>query len=145
MSTVILCVHLFSCLGYRIVGIDQPGYGRSPGTRHPSRSTNNRDKNGPVDVCLAVMHQLNINNATFIGYDWGAGIAISLALAFPKKVNRIVAFHPSYTEIKPDELKILKPPILILWVKDDLFHSWKSWKVLAGKIPAKQVVELIFN
>lgn len=77
-----------------------------------------------------------------IGYDWGAGILLSFGIKHPKRVKKLVTFLPSYGEIKKDELKTLTPPTLVLWVKQDVFHSWSKWKTLAQKIP-KATIEVI--
>lgn len=50
--------------------------------------------------------------------------------------KKVIAFHPSYNEEVKDELKGLKVPTLIQWVKEDQFHVWKKkWELLAAKIP----------
>lgn len=77
-----------------------------------------------------------------IGYDWGAGILLSFGLKHPKRVKKLISLLPSYAEIKKDELKTLQPPTLVIWVKQDQFHSWTKWKALANKIP-KVTIELI--
>lgn len=125
--------------GYRVIGIDQPGYGQSPGPSKSHRSENNLDKGGPVDVVAAVMENLGIEKAVIAGYDWGAGIALSFCIKFPKKVEKIVAFMPSYNEKNQDELKTVSKPCLIEWVKQDQFHIWNKWKKLADKISNKTI------
>ena len=124
--------------GFRVLIVEQPGYGESSGTRFASRSERNLDKGGPVDVTIAVMKHFGVEKAHFLGYDWGAGIVLSLALGHPKRMMKGVSFHPSYTESTKDELKKITRKILVLWVKEDMFHSWKSWKTLAMKIPNSQ-------
>jgi len=69
------------------------------------------------------------------GYDWGAAIAVKMGLKDGKMFKKIIAFHPSYNEEVKDELKGLKVPTLIQWVKQDQFHPWNKWESLAKKIP----------
>lgn len=69
------------------------------------------------------------------GYDWGAAIALKMGLKNEKMFKKIIAFHPSYNEDTKDELKNLKLPTLIQWVKQDQFHPWNKWQPLAKKIP----------
>ena len=77
-----------------------PGFGNSPGTRLGSRSELNNAKGGPLDIACAVLDALGIQKANVVGYDWGAGIALSLALLRKTRVKKIVPFHPSYSPPK---------------------------------------------
>eukprot|EP01062_Namystynia_karyoxenos_P049471 TRINITY_DN3789_c1_g1_i1.p1 TRINITY_DN3789_c1_g1~~TRINITY_DN3789_c1_g1_i1.p1 ORF type:complete len:1109 (+),score=301.27 TRINITY_DN3789_c1_g1_i1:78-3329(+) len=126
----------------RAIAIDQPGWGRSPGQQHRCRSEHNLDEGGPVDVIIAVMRALSVSSAHFIGYDWGGGIALSMALKHPGKVKSVVSVLPSYMEREKGELKALKPKVMIEWVKEDRMHNWKTWGPLAKTIP-KVTIELI--
>ena len=127
---------------YRVVGFDFKGYGGSPGSPLASRSDKIHIKGGPADCALAVMKALGYKSAIFGGYDWGAGVAIGLALKHPKKVKSVLSFLPSYNPSSSNELKTVTPRCLIMWVKQDLLHSWKRWKSLAAQLPNKKI-ELI--
>ena len=75
--------------------------------------------------------------AVIIGSDWGGGIAISMALAsrYKSRVGAVVAMYPSYSEVQKDELSNVKARVLLLWSKDDQFHSWsKSGRLLSKKL-----------
>ena len=122
--------------GFHVVAIDMPGRGESSGKVFKTRSEFNLIENGPADVVLSVISALKAPKAIIVGYDWGAGIAISMAhdKKCQKKVNRIVVFHPAYNESVKDELKRVSCPCLILWCKQDQFHSWTSWKSNAKKL-----------
>jgi hypothetical protein len=50
-------------------------------------------------------------------------------------IKKLIAFHPSYNEQKPNELKNVSCPTLIQWVKQDMWHNLKKWKVNIDKIP----------
>ena len=124
-------------LGYRCIFIDQPGCGNSPGSKHSTRSQHNLQPGGPVGVGVAVLDALGVDKAVWVGYDWGAGAALSAGLAHPKRVDRVISLMPSYGESKPDELASLKAAVLLLWIKQDVMHSWGKWQRLAAKIPKR--------
>ena len=132
------CTKWFNLLlycGLWPVAVDQPGWGGSPGQQHRSRSEYNTAEGGPVDVCLAVMRAMDVASAHFMGYDWGAGILLSLGLKHPLRVKSLMSIMPSYGEASKGELAKLKPPTLVLWVESDQFHSWRKWRPLAASIP----------
>ena len=125
-----------SYYNYKIIAIDQPGFGKTEGKPHKCNSLYNLDKGGPCDIVLAVMKELKIKEKVIIGgYDWGGGIAISLATKYPKLFEKIIAYLPSYNEPTGNELKCLSVNILILWIDLDQMHNWNKWKKLAAKIP----------
>ena len=88
----------------RMIGIDMPGCGKSEGNPLSSRSDHNMDKDGPLDVVCEVLKALKISSAHFIGFDWGGGLVLSMAIKYPKYVKKVISFMPSYTEITPNEL-----------------------------------------
>lgn len=58
--------HLFARMadaGWRVVAVDQPGFGHTPGLRHSCRSEHSFSDRGPIRVCLAVLVQLGIVSA----------------------------------------------------------------------------------
>lgn len=82
---------------------------------------------GPVDVVRDVISFTGESGVTLIGYDWGAGIAISTALLAPGVIKRIVVFNATYTE-QGKELSAVRCPASILWTKGDQFHpvAWAN-------------------
>ena len=53
-----------------------------------------------------------------------------------KAYSNVIAFMPAYGgKTNPDELKGLRIPTLIHWVKKDMMHNWNKFKPLAKKIP----------
>ena len=122
---------LFS--GYQFIEVYQPGYGNSPGKTHPSRCEEISTKGGPLDVMKAVISALDIKQGVVVaGYDWGASIALYLAANCPKKVDKVIAFHPSMGDTKEHRALLgrIKSPVLLQWVPADMFHPWKKWKPL---------------
>ena len=76
-----------------------------------------------MDIVLTVLDHFGIRKATVLGYDWGGGIAWSLAAASPKRVSCIVAFHSTYTaDKKRPELQAVRCKNLVLWAPPDSFH-----------------------
>ena len=78
------------------------------------------------------MKSCGIVNPVFAGYDSAASAGLKMALKDAKLFKSIIAFHPSYTEEVKDELKKLKTPVLLQWVKQDMFHVWKKFQPLAN-------------
>lgn len=128
---------------YKVIAIDQPGYGRTKGKCNPCNSSFNLDKGGPCDIVLSVLKSLKIKSKVIVGgYDWGAGICLSLCSRNPNFFSKSIVFMPSYSEPTGNELKCLSIPVLVLWVELDQFHLWSKWKILAEKIP-KKTIEVI--
>lgn len=157
-------LHWFPALsfyGYKIIAIDQPGYGMTKGKCHPCNSSYNCEKGGPCDIVISVLLRLgifrnipNITNSKDFkylknlkglkkiivgGYDWGGGISISLSLTYPNLISKAILFMPSYSEPTGNELKCLSVPVIIVWIDLDQFHVWSKWKNLAEKIPNKAI------
>lgn len=124
---------------YQVFAVDMPGYGYSTGQKQPSRSSEVYAKGGPAELVKALVTALGLGgketNLCIGGYDWGAAIALKMGLKDGKMFKKIIAFLPSYNEDAKDELKSLKLPTLIQWVKQDQFHPWNKWQQLAKKIP----------
>ena len=123
--------------GFYAVALDMPGRGNSAGKPLKTRSEFNLDQGGACDVVLDVIRALGGGaKATIFGYDWGAGIALSFAHAKPyrRHANSVVAFHPSYNEVIKGELSGCCCPCMLIWCKQDQFHSWAKWKPLAQSL-----------
>ncbi len=102
-----------------IIAPDMPGFGRSPGKKNSSRSETNLDAGGPVEILLHILDKLAVKSAVFIGYSWGGGVAISMALKAPQYVSKLILWHGSYTD-NDKQLKSMKIPTLVLWVSYSL-------------------------
>lgn len=96
---------------------------------------------GPATVVKAVIDHFGLGAPIVVGYDWGAAIALKMAVRRPSTFKQIVAFHPSYNEAEKDELKKCKTPTLVSWCKQDQFHPWNKWQTLAKKLP-KATIEV---
>jgi len=134
------------CCGYHCLCLDLPGSGRSPGDPLPSHSKHNLDSGGVVDVLCAALDALNVDKASWVGYDSGAGAVLSMALARRHRCRRIVAFHPSYHEQRKGELGSVSTPVLVLWVKQDQFHPLAAAKRgILQSLPTRCVELKVFS
>mmetsp|Transcript_1114 Transcript_1114/g.2044 ORF Transcript_1114/g.2044 Transcript_1114/m.2044 type:complete len:330 (-) Transcript_1114:1408-2397(-) len=112
----------FQALAYmqfQVFAIDIPGYGRSNGPKLPSRSDQVLKPQGAADLVLFVMKELKLKKPVVNGYDWGGAIALKMAIANRSTFSKVIAYHPSFNEAEKDELKKVKQPTLIQWIKQD--------------------------
>ena len=70
--------------GFRVVGVDRPGYGTS--TPQPGRTIG-----GWVPDALAVLDHLGIDTCATVGVSTGGAYALALAAAVPDRVQGLVA------------------------------------------------------
>ena len=114
----------FIYMQYQVFAVDLPGYGASTGKCQPSRSENVLDEGGPADTIKFVIRSLQLGTPVLYGYDWGGCIAMKMGIQNSKGFSKIIALHPSYNETEKDELKKLKTPTMLQWVKQDQLHPW---------------------
>jgi len=124
--------------GFYAVALDMPGRGHSKGTPFKTRSEFNLVKGGAADFVAAVIAALGYRTAVLVGYDWGAGIALSMAHSnrTKKLASKIVVFHPAYNEQNKGDLEQIACPTLLLWCKQDQFHSYSKWKPNSKRMAA---------
>ena len=124
-------------MGFLVVGIDFPGFGKSPGKRHKSRSEYMRIPGGPVDIVEHIIALMDKPSAHLLGYDWGAGIAISAAIKLNNesrqtRIDGLILFHITYTQQQPQEIAHYidrkRVKTLLLWVNTEQNHPIKALK-----------------
>ena len=83
-----------SALGaqYQLVLVDLPGYGRSGPAAQDSRESAFAYYAATVS---AVLDELGISRAHFVGNSLGGGVAFRFALAFPERTGRLVLLGPA--------------------------------------------------
>lgn len=131
--------------GHRVVAIDQPGFGSSPGLRFNARSEAVMQAGGPGAVVEDVMAFFELGPSILLGNDWGGGISFALAMSRPHLVSRVIVQHASYTQQqkRPGELASIKVPTLILWREGgDQFHPVAWAKSFHSAIKSSQLVLL---
>lgn len=99
-----------------------PGLGKSEGKTPPGKSDKILEKNGAADIVTKVCKFMGLNKPVVIGYDWGAAIALKMAITYQNMFEKVISFHPSFNEEEKDELKKIKVPVLIQWCSEDQFH-----------------------
>eukprot|EP01084_Bolivina_argentea_P196468 336780_1 len=134
-------------MGYFIIAPDMPGFGRSDGQRHSSRSETNFDEGGPIEIVEDILKYFGLvdKKINVFGYSWGGGIAISLALASAVRSNidKLILFHPSYSEQKRNELNdIMCKKIIIIWIPTDLVHPISLGRYFHKVFPKHEYHEL---
>ena len=146
----LLCALVYA--GYYAVALDMPGRGESAGAAFKStRSEFNLVRGGPADVVAAAVKALCKKSAVLVGYDWGAGIALAMASAkkYRKSITHVVAFHPSFSETSLGQLKQISANVLLLWCKQDQFHSFGKWKknakALSTSLGPRRYTQHVFN
>jgi pimeloyl-ACP methyl ester carboxylesterase len=119
--------------GYRVVSVDMPGWGRSEPIQ-PGPLTSDR----AVFAALEILDGLEAKLAVLMGKSWGGGVAISLALSNPERVDRLVLTAPAFREL--DRLAALACPVLLAWAKDDPVIPYDYAKRFVKAIPDVQLV-----
>jgi pimeloyl-ACP methyl ester carboxylesterase len=87
--------------GFRLIGIDRPGYGLS--TARPGR-----DIASWVPDALAVLDHLGIDQCHAVGVSTGGAYALALAATHPERVRAVVACC-ALTDMRWDEGKAMLP------------------------------------
>ena len=136
-----------SKMGYFVIAPDMPGFGRTEGMRHCSRSETNFDEGGPIEIIEDILEYFGFlgKQINVYGYSWGGGIAISLALLwkYAKTVERLVLFCASYTEQKKKELAMIPcKKILLMWVPIDLIHPISLGRYFHSVFPKHEYHEI---
>lgn len=73
----------------RVLAVDRPGSGYSE--RHPGRATTLIEQAAAIDALLA---QLGITRALFVGHSMGGALALTLALQHPQRVAGVALIAP---------------------------------------------------
>ena len=121
---------------FHVVAIDQRGYNKSD----QPKGVENYTMDKLVGDVVAVVDHFKQEKAVIVGHDWGGMVAWTFAMQYPKKTDRLVILnlpHPKglLRELatnpqqqknsqyarnfqKEDAASLLKPELLVLWVRD---------------------------
>ncbi len=88
---------------YRCIAIDLPGYGKS------SKGKFSYSMSFFAQTLNALMQKLSIEKATLVGHSMGGQIAMTFALKYPEKVEKLVLIAPAGLEtFKPEQAQLLE-------------------------------------
>ena len=129
---------LVAC-GHRVLAPSFPGHGSTLG-KSSSKMEDLTKPKGPVEIVKSLVDYVGASKVSFLGYDWGGGIAFAFALKYRKRVAKLMGWCISYRN--PDDLAPLKKKgqkgeVLLLWEKDDLNHSYKKGQMVAKVVGVK--------
>jgi len=119
--------------GFWVVSVDMPGWGRSqPVTSGPLNDAQAQN------ALLELMDGLRVENATLMGKSWGGGVAISVALDRPERVNSLILTAPAFRDV--DRLRLVSQPVLLAWAKDDPVIPFEYARTFADSIPDAELL-----
>jgi pimeloyl-ACP methyl ester carboxylesterase len=112
--------------GYRVVVPDMRGYG---GSSRPDSADSYDSLTIAADL-VGILDDLQIQQAIFVGHDWGASAVWNLALAHPERVSGVAGLSVPITPRPP------APPVSILRRRlgDDFYMVWFQEAGLADPI-----------
>jgi pimeloyl-ACP methyl ester carboxylesterase len=98
--------------GFHVVSVDMPGWGKSV-TDEPGPLVGERAET----AVLEILDGLDAQTAVLMGKSWGGGVALSVALNKPERVDKLILTAPAFREL--DRLPNVSQPVLLAWAQDD--------------------------
>jgi len=86
--------------GYRVIAPDQRGYG---GTTAPEAISAYSQQDFCEDL-VALLDALEVQQAVFVGHDWGGAVVWNMALHFPERVRAVAGINTPYNGQAPAPL-----------------------------------------
>ena len=103
----------FAAQGYRVIAFDELGYGKSD---KPAMFPYTME--AMAEVVDEVMGLMNVEQATLIGHSMGGQVAMTTALRFPARVERLVLTSPAGFEyFSPREKKWFNTAVNAIFIK----------------------------
>lgn len=108
--------------GLRVIAPDAPGHGRSPSVAPdghlPSRL---------AELAAALLSELGVDRAGFVGFSWGGQIGCSFAGRFPERTTALALVDGGY--FRPPEPRTLEACVeqARKEVEEDSFDSWEAF------------------
>lgn len=118
--------------GYCVYALDLIGYGGSTGSRG--------DHDMQASALLSLMDTENLSSATVGGVSWGGMIALTMALAAPHRVERLILVDAAGTgRFTEQDMESIICPTLIVWGEDDSVLPLSDAVWFGATIPNSQV------
>ncbi len=87
----------------RCIALDLPGYGKS------SKGGFEYSMSFFAETLHGLMENLKIEKATFVGHSMGGQIAITFALKYPEKVNKLILIAPAgFETFKAEQIQLME-------------------------------------
>ena len=121
---------LLGAKGFKVIGIDLPGYG---GSDAPEDVPSIADY---THIVPAVLDALGIEKADLLGHHTGAVVATEVALQYPDRINRLILNGP--LPITEDERAFFKQTMAAekTWVpREDGGHLVEQWQMRVAAQP----------
>ena len=88
-----------------MIAPDRPGYGRSGGAAAGFR--------GNAEAVVALLDRLDVESAVVVGHSWATGVALAMAIGFPRRVRALVLAAPVAPGLAPGAVdRLLAHPLL---------------------------------
>lgn len=111
--------------GYRVIAVDQLGYGASARPAEPIYTTQTQ-----AEMVLGVLDALGVRQAHFVGHSFGGRVAMQIAILAPERAQSLAALAPeAFATGRPGIARWVRLPILGYVLA---FYSTSPWLVRAG-------------
>ncbi|MCP4357749.1 MAG: alpha/beta hydrolase [Chloroflexi bacterium] len=123
--------------GFWVVSVDMPGWGRSL-PKKPEMMGNGNS----VKVIVQILDGLGVDTASnqpvaLMGKSWGGGIALEVALQYPRRVSQLILTAPARQNFDP--LRHLQQPVLLAWARDDAVIPYVYAQKYVEAVPTIQL------
>ena len=114
--------------GFRVVSVDMPGWGHSA---PPAAGKLTMEK--AVEVVVALLDALEAERATLMGKSWGGGVALQVALKYPRRVEKLILTAPAFRDFQ--HLPAVDAPVLLAWARDDTVIPVRFAREYVERVP----------
>ncbi len=117
--------------GFRVVGLDLPGYGRSEKTDVPLES-----------FLAEVLPLLGLKKPVVVSPSMSGGYTFPFLLRYPESASGFVAVAPGGIRQHESQLETIRVPTLVVWGDKDSIIPLKQGELLHEKVPGSKMVIL---
>ncbi len=125
-------IERLSDLGFNIVAVDYPGFGKTPDIS--GYSVKPGDPLKCADFIRDFRESLNVKFHSIIGPSLGGFITLSAVAMYPDVTDTAIAVAPAWTERIEDALRNVQIPILLIWGSRDRIVPLERGRELASSL-----------